>query len=89
MTQLNRSSEARTDKRPLLSDIRESGSIEQDADVVCFVHRQSIYEPDKEELKNKAEVIVGKNRHGKTGLLHLYFHDNYPRFENMLESYEE
>ncbi|MDA8032370.1 MAG: replicative DNA helicase, partial [Alphaproteobacteria bacterium] len=88
LTQLNRSSESRNDKRPLLSDIRESGSIEQDADVVCFIHRQSFYEPEKEDLKNKAEVIIGKNRHGKTGVATLYFHEDYPRFENLLENYE-
>lgn len=89
LTQLNRSSESRTDRRPILSDIRESGSIEQDADIVCFVHRPSVYEPDKEELKNEAEIIVGKNRHGKTGIVSLYFHDDYPRFENLLENYRE
>lgn len=89
LTQLNRSNESRTDKRPLLSDIRESGSIEQDADIVCFVHRQSVYEPEKEELKNEAEIIVGKNRHGKTGMASLYFHGDYPRFENLSEDYSE
>ena len=89
LTQLNRSTESRTDKRPLLSDIRESGSIEQDADVVCFVHRQSFYEPEKDEFKNRADIIVGKNRQGKTGTAKLYFHEDYTRFENLAENYEE
>ena len=85
LTQLNRANESRTDKRPLLSDIRESGAIEQDADVVCFIHRESYYQRDNEELKNQAEVIVAKNRHGRTDTVKLLFHGHYPRFDNLSE----
>jgi replicative DNA helicase len=82
LTQLNRGSEARTDKRPMLSDIRESGSIEQDADIVLFVHRQYYYEPDNEEIENEAEIIIAKNRHGEPGIIKLFFEGQFTRFEN-------
>lgn len=89
LSQLNRALESRTssERRPRLSDIRESGSIEQDADVVCFVHRPVVYESEeekREEIKNLAEIIVGKNRHGHSGdIIELYFHENFARFENL------
>ena len=87
LSQLSRASERRgDDKKPLLSDLRESGSIEQDADVVAFIHRESYYNRDKEENpedKNKAEIIIAKQRNGPTGTVELAFLANYTRFENL------
>lgn len=83
LTQLNRGSDKRDDKKPFLSDIRESGSIEQDADQVIFIHRQEVYEPEKEEFKNKAEIIIAKNRHGQVGIVEMFFHGAFTRFENL------
>jgi replicative DNA helicase len=86
LSQLSRSSERRgDDKKPLLSDLRESGSIEQDADVVAFIHRESYYNRDKEEDpdKNKAEIIIAKQRNGPTGSIDLAFLSQYTRFENL------
>jgi replicative DNA helicase len=82
--QLSRSNEQRTgDKRPMLSDLRESGSIEQDADVVCFIHREEYYDRDNEDLKGKAEIIIAKQRNGPTGTIHLAYLSDYTRFENL------
>jgi replicative DNA helicase len=87
LSQLSRASERRgDDKKPLLSDLRESGSIEQDADVVAFIHRESYYNRDKEENpedKNKAEIIIAKQRNGPTGTVDLAFLSQYTRFENL------
>ena len=84
LSQLSRGSEQRTgDKKPLLSDLRESGSIEQDADVVCFIHREEYYDRDNEDLKGKAEIIVAKQRNGPTGSVHLAYLSDYTRFENL------
>uniref|UniRef100_E6QKW4 DNA 5'-3' helicase n=1 Tax=mine drainage metagenome TaxID=410659 RepID=E6QKW4_9ZZZZ len=86
LSQLSRASERRgDDKKPLLSDLRESGSIEQDADVVAFIHRESYYNRDKEEDpdKNKAEIIIAKQRNGPTGSIELAFLSNFTRFENL------
>ncbi|HEY1647407.1 MAG TPA: replicative DNA helicase [Terracidiphilus sp.] len=84
--QLSRASERRgDDKRPMLSDLRESGSIEQDADVVAFIHREAYYNRDEEMSesdKAKAEVIIAKQRNGPTGVVHLNFISKFTRFDN-------
>ena len=86
LSQLSRSSEQRGgDKKPMLSDLRESGSIEQDADVVCFIHREEYYDRENEDLKGKAEIIVAKQRNGPTGSVMLAYLADYTRFENLAE----
>jgi replicative DNA helicase len=83
LSQLSRASEQRGgDKKPLLSDLRESGSIEQDADVVCFIHREEYYDRENEDLKGKAEIIIAKQRNGPTGSVQLAYLADYTRFEN-------
>ena len=79
LSQLSRGPESRTDKRPMLSDLRESGAIEQDADVVLFLYRDDYYNPDSEE-KNVAECIVSKNRHGEVGTVKLQWLPQYTTF---------
>ena len=84
LSQLSRSLEARQDKRPMLSDLRESGSLEQDADVVLFIYREEQYDPDTPiERRGDAEIIVAKHRNGPTGSVHLAFLSQYARFDNM------
>ena len=85
LSQLSRGPEQRTDKRPMLSDLRESGSIEQDADVVMFLYRPEYYAPaeKKEELDGKAELIVSKQRNGPTGVVQLFFQKAYTRFDSV------
>ncbi len=85
LSQLSRGPESRTDHRPMLADLRESGSIEQDADIVMFLYRDAYYNPDSEE-QNVAEVIVAKNRHGSTDTVKLAYQGEYTRFAS-LESY--
>jgi replicative DNA helicase len=83
LSQLSRNLEARQDKRPMLSDLRESGSLEQDADVVLFIYREEQYDPDVPiERRGDAEIIVAKHRNGPTGSAHLLFQSQYARFDN-------
>ena len=81
LSQLSRASEQRPDHRPMLSDLRESGSIEQDADIVMFLHREDYYNPETEK-KNVAEVIIAKNRQGATGTVELAWLPQYTKFAN-------
>jgi replicative DNA helicase len=89
LSQLSRASEQRGgERRPILSDLRDSGAIEQDADVVLFIHRPEMYQKEDSEgnsLEGIAEVIVGKHRNGPTGLVNLYFHKHFTRFDNRTE----
>lgn len=78
--QLSRAVEQRQDKRPQLSDLRESGSIEQDADAVMFLYRDEVYNPDTTEFPNQAEVMLSKHRHGPTGKVELYFEKSITKF---------
>jgi replicative DNA helicase len=83
LSQLNRGPEQREDHRPRNSDLRESGSLEQDADVVIFLHREEYYQPNNPEFKGKAEIIVSKQRNGPVGTVHLQFQGNILRFQNL------
>lgn len=82
LSQLSRAVEGRQDKRPILSDIRESGSIEQDADIVMFIYRDGYYNPDSED-RNTAEVIIAKHRAGSTGMFKLGWQGQYTKFTNI------
>ena len=86
LSQLSRSVEQRQDKRPMLSDLRESGSIEQDADIVAFLYREAYYQKeqaDSQEANNVTELILEKNRHGSLGTVKLYFHKEYTKFSSV------
>lgn len=85
LSQLSRSVESRQVKKPMLSDLRESGSLEQDADIVMFLYREDYYNPETEN-KNITDVIIAKNRNGPTGTIPVFFHKEYVRFQNLLKN---
>ena len=86
LSQLSRAAETRPNRRPQLSDLRDSGQIEQDADLVCFLFREEYYKPDREDLRGLAELIVAKQRNGPTGKVKLRFHNWCTHFENLEEA---
>ena len=87
--ELEQSLEQRSDRRPVMSDLRESGAIEQDADIIMFVYRDEVYNKDSDDNKGKAEVIIGKQRNGPIGTVHLAFQGHFNRFANLAHEYDE
>jgi replicative DNA helicase len=89
LSQLNRAAESREDKRPKLADLRESGAIEQDADLVMFIYRDEYYYPETTQKPGIAEIIISKNRHGATGNLELGFEKEFTLFRPLETKYEQ
>jgi replicative DNA helicase len=85
LAQLNRQTEMGKENIPRLSHLRESGAIEQDADVVLLLYREEYYKPEKEDAKGKAEIIIAKQRNGPTGSVHLAFQSQYVRFQSLAQ----
>ena len=83
LSQLSRAVETRADHKPMLSDLRESGSLEQDADVVMFIFREEVYNPDDESARNMATILISKQRNGPIGNFDLHFHKEYTRFSDL------
>ncbi|MCB0411099.1 MAG: replicative DNA helicase, partial [Bdellovibrionales bacterium] len=84
LAQLNRGVESRHDKRPMLSDLRESGSLEQDADIIMMLYREDYYNRDNPDIRGIAEVIIGKHRNGPTGAIQLRWRPDFGLFENLV-----
>ena len=85
LSQLSRAVETRQDKRPMLSDLRESGSLEQDADIVAFLYRDDYYNPDSQN-KNITDLIIAKHRNGPIDTIRLFFHKQFTKFSNLTDS---
>ena len=88
LSQLSRAVESRTPPKPMLSDLRESGSIEQDADIVSFIYRPAYYEPDNPDVANITELIIAKHRNGPVGTVNLYFHPERLRFMSLDKTHD-